>query len=214
MHYSVLQLCARPAHFQVALTLSPVLCVRQDYFCSIPQHWTREQYGQEQYDADDVDVGQVICFFTARLRYSKHSAEEVSLAFVMWLDTYQQPASEGLFPALPATTGVRGPDSCAAGSVVDQHFGTRKLYRPAQPWYDVIESWRILGMEPLVPDFSNDGRIPKGFSPDWARQGKAGCDLYVRNRFARRFGRCFRSRPPPQTRSGPAGARDTEDMLE
>jgi hypothetical protein len=74
----------------------------QDYFCSIPHHWTREEYGQEQYDADDVDVGQVICFFTARVRYAQDAAEEVSLAFVMWLDTYKQPASQGLSPTHPA----------------------------------------------------------------------------------------------------------------
>ena len=89
----------------------------QDYFCSIPQHWTREEYGKAQYDADDVDVGQVICFFTARLRYKEEAAEEVSLAFVMWLDTYKQPASEGFVPAKLSwwAAAARGPDRCVFG---------------------------------------------------------------------------------------------------
>jgi hypothetical protein len=77
------------------------------------------------------------------------------------------------------------------GSVVDKFFKTRKVYRPTYVYYDVIESWRILAMEPLSPDFKNGGKIPEG-GDFWAKSGGVGNDLYVRNRLARRFGRCFK----------------------
>ena len=79
----------------------------------------------------------------------------------------------------------------AAETPMEKLNKSRRVYWPKTPWYDVIECSRILGICPTVPDFANNGVVPKS----GARQKKttsgpqAGDKLVYRNVLARGFGR-------------------------
>ena len=73
-----------------------------------------------------------------------------------------------------------------------------RVYWPKIPWYDVIEASRILGMCPTVPDFANDGVVPKPTGSRKKQQAaskkdaagpKPGDKLVYRNYLALGFGR-------------------------
>jgi hypothetical protein len=145
--------------------------VRGDYFCSIPEGYGFREYSTEHLEKDEVHIGQLIALFQVLVRQKPGTDPKVyTLAYVSWLDRYQADPEHG--------------------SVVDKHFKTHKLYRPTKPWYGVIDAWRILAMEPLVPDFSNNGKVPRTSNvKQLARHGAVGNDLFVRARMARFIGR-------------------------
>jgi hypothetical protein len=84
------------------------------------------------------------------------------------------------------------PDALPAETAIGQCTGAAPLYwrTSPKPWFDVIEVERILCMEPVVPDFYNDGKIPPEARARRAPNGAVGDYLVVRNTLAREFGRC------------------------
>lgn len=64
------------------------------------------------------------------------------------------------------------------------------MYLPEPAWYDIIPIWRILSMEPVVPDYSLPDSV---IGPDqrlWAPQGQVGKSAVVfRNMLARNIGK-------------------------
>ena len=163
-------------------------------------------------------VAQVITFFKVNVRDSEHGYKVgTRLAFVHWAETYMPVGGDPfLYVPLPVSLCVlllvRSPAAhfshSLSGLTVLTHaeeethlellVKSRRVYWPSQQWYDVIECSRILGMCPTVPDFANDGKVPKPLGkpktkqtgPKSNRAGpQPGDRLVYRNSLARGFGR-------------------------
>lgn len=82
------------------------------------------------------------------------------------------------------------------------------MYLPEPAWYDIIPVWRILAMEPLVPDYSLEGSVIGQGQRAWAPRGKVGNAVVFRNKIARNMGRCT-PRVNCDLLVGPGEGRDT-----
>ena len=160
----------------------------QDTFSAIPEYQREPFNNVLQNPADFVFhpshdttfLGKVICFFTVDVRVSWDCYEPgTRLAFVHWAENY-----------LP-TAVVDGRMEIVPMTCLERLVKSRRAYWPNTPWYDVIECSRILCMCPTVPDFANDGVVPKPV------KGRAvvktgpqpGDKIVLRNSLARGFGR-------------------------
>jgi len=169
---------------------------REDCFFAVPERddggrWDPPESYVLQDKAQGTWVGRVIAFFTVMLWDGGRGCTEHHLAFVHWADDYAADACVDDMPLLAALSGCH------------------RLYWPTTPWYDIIDCARILGMEPIVPDFQNDGKVPGQDNVQRnAPQGRAGAHLVLRNPLAREFGRCkpfCKDRPADGGRASTSG---------